>query len=169
MRFMQTTIEKIIYPGKSLARSGGKVILTDEGLPGETVEVTAIDEKKDYIKAVTSKILTPSAHRIEPKCSHYQVCSKYQTIAYDFQIKIKEDQLKEIFSRTLQAPTEIIFRPAENIWHYRNKIDFHIIRENDAPKNFNVGAPKSVKTGATKAVEGCTAHLAYHLPNIWRI
>jgi tRNA/tmRNA/rRNA uracil-C5-methylase (TrmA/RlmC/RlmD family) len=37
---MKITIEKIIYPGKSLGLSDGKIILTDEGIPGETVEVT---------------------------------------------------------------------------------------------------------------------------------
>lgn len=158
MRFMQTTIEKIIYPGKSLARHEGKVILTDEGLPGETVEVTVVEENKDYIEAVTSKILTPSAHRVEPRCGHYRVCSKYQTISYDFQIKIKEEQLKEIFSRSLQAMPPIIFRPSDNIWHYRNKIDFHIIRENGAPKNGDAGAPN--------AVEAAMPHLAYHLPGV---
>ena len=41
---MKEKIEKIIYPGKSLIRTE-KIILTDEGLPNETVEVEITKEK----------------------------------------------------------------------------------------------------------------------------
>ena len=34
-RSMKITIKKIVYPGRSLAEAGGKVVFTDEGLPGE--------------------------------------------------------------------------------------------------------------------------------------
>ena len=42
-------IEKIIYPGKSLGFSENKTILTNEGIPGEIVEVIPLEEKKNYI------------------------------------------------------------------------------------------------------------------------
>lgn len=132
---MEITIQKIIYPGKSLGTNGAKTILTDKGIPGEIVEITPIAEKKNYIEAKTVKIINPSPHRITPKCSHYKACSPYQDIDYKTQLIIKESQLKEIFP---DIPIKTI--PSAEIWGYRNKIKLNIIWEDKK------------------------AHLAYHIP-----
>ncbi len=122
---MKIKIEKIIYPGKSLGLSDNKTILTDEGIPGETVEVKPLEEKKNYTKAKTIKIITPSPNRTVPRCSHYQVCSPYQYIDYKTQVAIKESQLKEIFPNT-----PIIAIASPQIWGYRNKIKLTVIWKN---------------------------------------
>ncbi|MDO8602257.1 MAG: RsmD family RNA methyltransferase [Candidatus Omnitrophota bacterium] len=132
---MEITIQKIIYPGKSLGAHGAKTILTDKGIPGEIVEIAPVAEKKNYIEAKTVKIVSPSPHRIAPECSHYRACGAYQDIDYKTQLVIKESQLKEIFPG---IPIEVI--PSPEIWGYRNKIKLSIIRENKK------------------------AYLAYHIP-----
>jgi len=119
---MKITIQKIIYPGKSLGLSKDKTILTNEGLPGETVEVIPVQEKKNYIEAKTINIITPSPDRTAPRCSHYQTCSPYQYIDYKAQLAIKESQLKEIFPNTI-----ISSAPSSETWGYRNKIKLNII------------------------------------------
>ncbi|MBU1122330.1 MAG: 23S rRNA (uracil(1939)-C(5))-methyltransferase RlmD [Candidatus Omnitrophota bacterium] len=125
---MRVIIEKIIYPGKSLSRHNGKIILTDEGVPGEEVEIIPLKEKTNYIEAKTSKIIKPSRSRIQPHCSHYQVCSTYQYIDYPTQIKFKQDQLKEIMSHSLKINlTQIKFRESPQTFNYRNKITLSII------------------------------------------
>ncbi len=123
---MEITIQKIIYPGKSLGISGNKTILTNEGIPGEIVEAAALEEKKNYIEAKTIKIVVPSPDRVEPRCSHYKTCGPYQYIGYKTQLGIKESQLKEIFPNT---QIEVI--PSPEIWGYRNKIKLNIIRKNN--------------------------------------
>jgi 23S rRNA (uracil1939-C5)-methyltransferase len=128
---MQVTVEKIVYPGKSLATHDGRVIFTDEGLPGETVEVRTIKEKKNFIEAETIKILKASQRRVENRCLHYKACSPFQTISYPFQLDVKKSQLKEIFSRKFdladgESPDII---PSPNIWRYRNKIRLHVVRD----------------------------------------
>ena len=132
---MEITIKKIIYPGKSLGTSGAKTILTDRGLPGEIVEIAPAEEKKSYIEAITVKIISPSPHRIAPKCSHYKACSPYHDIYYKTQLDIKESQLKEIFP---DIPIKTI--PSPEIWEYRNKIKLNVIWKDKK------------------------AHLAYHIP-----
>ena len=119
---MEIKIEKIIYPGKSLGFSENKTILTNEGIPGEIVEVTPLEEKKNYIEAKTVRIITPSNARTTPRCSHYQACSPYQYIDYKTQLAIKESQLREIFPYA-----NIITTPSPEIWGYRNKIRLNII------------------------------------------
>lgn len=132
---MQIKIKKIVYPGKSLSQIEGKIIFTDEGLPGESVEVEPVKEKNNFIEAKTVNIISPSAHRIKPRCSHYKICAPYQYMDYDTQIKIKQAQLKEdFFAHQLKTDLPgLIFRPAPNIWNYRNKISFNIIWENNIP------------------------------------
>jgi len=119
---MEIKIQKIIYPGKSLGLSNNKTILTDEGIPGETVEITSLEEKKNYIEAETIKIIKPSPYRIAPKCDHYKICSPYQYIDYKTQLAIKESQLKEIF-----PDISISVIPSPEIWGYRNKIKLNVI------------------------------------------
>lgn len=131
---MRLTIEKIIYPGKSLARLGRKIVLTDKGLPGEIVEAVIVKEKKNYAEAKTSAVVTASPNRIQPRCDHYEACSLYQDMDYQLQTKIKQGQIEEIFSHHLKITRPpFIFRPSPNIWHYRNKIDLHIIWAGSKP------------------------------------
>src|SRR4030042_2113867 len=75
---MEITIDKVIYPGKSLARKDGLVVLCDEGLPGETLAVSISKKKKKYLECSVQKVITPSPRRVDPRCSHYRACAAYQ-------------------------------------------------------------------------------------------
>ncbi len=131
---MDITIEKIIYTGKSLARVNGKVILTDEGLPGEIVRIKPIKDKKTYIEAKTLEIIKKSAERTTPQCSHYKTCSPYQYIDYACQLKIKEAQLKETLARELKTDFgDITVKPSPSIWGYRNKIRLKVLWKDKRP------------------------------------
>lgn len=129
---MKINIEKIIYPGKSLGRKNNKVVLTDSGIAGETVNCSLLKEKKNYTQAKTSSILTPSIHRKTPRCKHFHICSGYQYIDYKQQLKIKEEQLLEILSDFKPQLTMNSIRASNVIWGYRNKLHLHIIKENDS-------------------------------------
>jgi len=132
---MQITIEKIVYPGKSMARVNEKVIFTDEGLPGETVEVYIVKNKKNYTQAKTSRVLEASSCRVSPKCSHYAACSSYQYIDYPFQLEIKQAQVKEMFLRGLGINLEgDIIKPSSLIWGYRNSAKLSVLWEKHTPK-----------------------------------
>jgi len=134
-------IEKIVFPGKSMALVEGKVVFCDEGLPGEEVEAEPIKEKKTYLEARTKKILKESPHRIPVRCPHYQVCSPYQYISYPFQLEIKKSQIKEIFLRSLRVELpDLLTRTSAKIWGCRNKVRLKLIKQNSA------------------------THLAYHQP-----
>lgn len=130
---MQIVIEKIVYPGKSLSLAEGKVIFTDEGLPGEVVEIEPLKEKKNYLQAKTIRILKESTHRVESRCPHYRACSPYQYIDYPFQVEIKKSQIMEIFSHDLGIELQNLRVTASpKVWGYRNKVHLHLLRENEA-------------------------------------
>lgn len=129
---MQVLIKKIVYPGRSLADKDGKVVFTDEGLPGEVVEVETLWEKASYIEARTVGIVEPSARRVEPRCGHFKACSPWQNMEYALQLEVKGGQVREIFSRELKIELDrIAVVPSPKIWGYRNRARFHVLRQDD--------------------------------------
>ncbi|MFH1791994.1 MAG: 23S rRNA (uracil(1939)-C(5))-methyltransferase RlmD [Candidatus Omnitrophota bacterium] len=154
---MRITIEKIVFTGKSLGRTDeGKVVLTDEGIPGEILEVSPVREKKNYIEAKTQCIIRASGARQAPRCGHYRTCAPYQYIDYDTQLEIKKSQaleaLKEFAGDTVG---KLAVRPSPKIWNYRNRLRLHIIR---GPKGAHFAYHKPGKTGSFEGIDGC--HLA---------
>ncbi len=130
---MNIRVEKIVYPGRSLAREGGKVIFTDEGLPGELVEAKLIRERPRYSEAATLRVLEPSPSRVSPRCPHYRACSPYQCIDYPLQVEIKTAQLREMLSHHLKYPADdLSVVPSDQVWSYRNKARLHLLRKGDA-------------------------------------
>lgn len=127
-------IVKIVYPGKSLGYFEGKAVFTDMGLPGEVVEIEPKKIKKNYLKGITTRVLQVSPKRQEPRCSHYRVCSPYQIMDYEFQLEVKQQQIKEIFSRQLRLePPSLEVIPSPVIWGYRNRAHFHLLWSKETP------------------------------------
>ena len=123
-----------------MAFHNNKIVFTDEGLPGESVEIKTLKEKNNYTEAETIKVVTASTKRTTPHCNHYKICSLYQYIDYNEQLAIKEKQIKEIFRRSLSIElNEFKINPSAKIWGYRNKLRLNVLWDK-------------------------TAHLAYHYP-----
>ena len=123
-------IEKIVYPGRRLALDEGKVVFTDRGLPGETVEVEVLRDRKTFAEARTTRIVEASAARVEPRCGHYLACSPYQDMEYGAQLAVKKAQVEEIFGRELKLELkDLSVTPSPEIWGYRNRIRLGIQRD----------------------------------------
>ena len=71
---MDVTIEKLIYGGEGLAHHEGATVFVPLVLPGEGVAVTAVEQKKKFVRARVQRILEPSAQRIAARCPHFGVC-----------------------------------------------------------------------------------------------
>jgi 23S rRNA (uracil1939-C5)-methyltransferase len=128
---MVIRIEKVVYPGRRLGLLMGKVIFTDRGLPGESVEVEILKDRRSYAEARTVRILAPSPARVEPRCGHYLACSPYQDMDYGLEIEIKRTQVMEILSRELKLRLpDFKLIPSPEVWGYRNKIGLRVLREN---------------------------------------
>jgi len=127
---MLIRIEKIVYPGRRLGLIEGKVVFTDRGLPGETVEAEIFKDRPSYAEARTIRIVEPSAARVEPRCGHYLACSPYQDMNYGLEAEVKRAQVAEILSRELRRPFgDLPMAPSPEIWGYRNKIGLRVLRE----------------------------------------
>jgi len=125
---MQVVIEKIVYPGRRMASREGKVIFTDEGLPGELVEVETLREKKNFSEGRTVRIIRESGRRVEARCGHYLACSSYQSMPYADQLELKKNQLGEILDGLVDfGKMGLELAPSPDVWHYRNKVRYHVI------------------------------------------
>jgi 23S rRNA (uracil1939-C5)-methyltransferase len=132
---IEVVIEKIVYPGKRLAYLGGKTIFADEGLPGETIEIRPVAERKTFIEAETIRIVKESPDRIRVRCSHYKACSPYQSMTYESELRIKAEQLHEIFAARIPALSgNITIVPSPEVWHSRNRVRLRLVWEGSRPR-----------------------------------
>lgn len=132
---MLLNIEKLIYGGDGLARlpagsSGkkdrgrGKAVFIPFVLAGEAVEAALTEEKPGFARAQATAIDEPSPHRVTPPCPHFGGCGgcQYQHAAYEHQLEIKRDILRENLRRIakLELQCEVELHPSPP-WNYRNR------------------------------------------------
>ena len=127
---MELTIEKLIYGGDGLGRlpadekGRGKAAFVPFTLPGEKVEAQVTDEKPGFVRASTTRLVEASPLRVEAACPYFQRCGgcHYQHAAYEEQLKIKEDILKENLRRLakMESVPEIKVHRSP-AWNYRNR------------------------------------------------
>lgn len=136
---MLLTIEKLLYGGDGLARlpvddisaaepvnnqGRGKAVFVPFVIDGEKIEASFTEQKTGFARAKVDAIVEPSPHRVQPHCPYFGQCGgcHYQHIAYDQQLEIKKDILRETLRRTakLEFPDDIVVH-ASPPWNYRNR------------------------------------------------
>ena len=68
---MELSVGDLVAGGDAIARlPSGKVVFVEGALPGETVEVELTNARKDYSRAVVTRVIDASDDRVEPPCRH---------------------------------------------------------------------------------------------------
>lgn len=122
---MQIKVEKVVYPGKSLGRGADGIAVFAEGaLPGETIEVEIIKNKKTFKEARFVSVIEPSPQRIMPRCLSCGQCGgcSFQHTSYENQIALKKAYTNELLLPAGISVSSIIKSPEQ--WGYRNKMEF---------------------------------------------
>ena len=119
-------------------RGEGWVVMVPFTLPGEKVKVRVYRNHKNYSEADLLQVLTPSPHRIDPRCPLFGRCGgcQYQHLSYPEQLKWKRQQVEEVLK--FMAGVEFTVAPviaSPKEFGYRSKITphFHAGRENGGP------------------------------------
>jgi 23S rRNA (uracil1939-C5)-methyltransferase len=139
---LEVTIEKLVYGGEGLARTGEGILLVSGVLPGESVRVEPETAKRGVRRARVLEITKPSPFRISPPCPFFNDCGgcQHQQISYQQQLEWKKAILQECFERIaklkLAVPIEAI---SAEPWEYRNRIRLHAQKN---PAGFNLGFAK---------------------------
>ena len=124
-------IEKWAGEGVSLAHDeDNKVIFVRYAIPGELIRVKIYKESKDYAIAEPLEIMEASDLRIQPECPLFGLCGgcDFQMLKYEEQIKIKEEQVLEVFNRighlNIEKISGVIKSPRP--FNYRNTTTFKV-------------------------------------------
>lgn len=120
---------KYVFGGSCIARGRtGKTLFVPFALPEETLDVEIVQEKKDYYEGRILDVLSPSPHRVIPRCKYFSLCGgcDLQMIKNEEQHHLREMSAKELMMRShliLDFPIEFI---AGSDWQYRNRFQFHM-------------------------------------------
>src|SRR6478736_7916891 len=114
--------------GRVTVGEGKWVVMVPFTLPGEKVRVRVYRNHKNYSEADLLAVLTPSPHRIDPRCPLFGRCGgcQYQHLTYAEQLKWKRQQVEELLKYMAGvefAVNPVIGSPRE--FGYRSKITPH--------------------------------------------
>lgn len=70
----KVTIQNITLKGEGVARIDGKVVFVPGALPGETVTINPVVDKKSFMRAELVSVDEPADDRIDAKCVHDHEC-----------------------------------------------------------------------------------------------
>ena len=125
------TPTSLVYGGEAMGRlPDGRAVFVPYTLPGETVSVRLVEQKRGYARGELLEVLTPSQARIEPLCTHFGVCGgcHYQHMCYEDQLVTKTHILCEQLERIgglVDPPVEpAVSSPNQTL--YRNHVQFHL-------------------------------------------
>jgi 23S rRNA (uracil1939-C5)-methyltransferase len=103
MTTLTLKLTDMAHGGYALGRDeGGRPIFVPYAIPGETVTVTTISEKRSFAHARLDQLQEPSPDRVLPRCQHFGRCGgcHLQHVAYERQLQLKQevvvDQLQRI-------------------------------------------------------------------------
>jgi len=154
---LKTRIESIAAGGAGLARVGGKPVFIKGGIPGERLVISISKDHRSWAEAETLEILEVSPDRVKPVCGVYGICGgcNLQHLDYKTQLAAKTAILKDAFVRIGGiCPPEPVLIPSEP-WEYRNRMQFHAIRESGKNSAGVLWGLKSEKSADLVAVPDC--------------
>ena len=67
-------IDGLSHDGRGIARHHGQTLFIDGALPGETVRVQVLEDKRRFMNARVKEVLSASSERCEPACRHFHRC-----------------------------------------------------------------------------------------------
>jgi 23S rRNA (uracil1939-C5)-methyltransferase len=122
----QVQITKLVHGGQGLGTMvDGRKVFVWNALPGETVGIRVIKQKRSYVEAIAESIIVPSSERVEPKEANYLATSPWQIMTIEAENKYKKMIVMELFAHehvAIPEPANTIFVGDE--YGYRNKMEY---------------------------------------------
>jgi 23S rRNA (uracil1939-C5)-methyltransferase len=153
---LELTIDRLAYGGNGVARLDGFVVFVRRGLPGDTVRARVTKVQRRHAEALATEVLQPSPLRVAAPCRHYPACGgcRFQDLAYEAQVEAKQAQVADALRRIggmSEPPLEEIL-PAEEIFNYRNKLEYSFTQLEDGP---TLGFHKAGRWDEVLEIEEC--------------
>ncbi|MBR2526066.1 23S rRNA (uracil(1939)-C(5))-methyltransferase RlmD [bacterium] len=123
------TVEKLSNLGFGITKIDGMVVFIENACPEDKLLIRIKKVNKNFANAEIKEIITPSSHRIEPFCPMQKVCGacQLQFIDYDYQLKIKQEIVKDTMRTIGNINIDIPLPVASpEIKEYRCKVQYPI-------------------------------------------
>jgi 23S rRNA (uracil1939-C5)-methyltransferase len=130
---LQLEIEKLSFGGDGIARKDGLVYFIPFSAPGDILEVSVIEKKKNFARAEIKSVLRPGPSRIQAPCAYFESCGgcNWQHISYEEQLKQKQNIIQEQLGKILDIKTQILpIVASPNPLRYRNRIQLKFDGQN---------------------------------------
>ena len=135
------TIERVEFPNKGIVFSDNQKIIVKNGIPGQKVRFRINKQRGGRFEGCLLEVTERSPLETrEPVCSAFPACGgcMYQTMSYDAQLEMKEEQVRTVLSAALLEGGQVLHTdegaiadlPWEGIYRsprefgYRNKMEF---------------------------------------------
>ncbi|HEY6016552.1 MAG TPA: 23S rRNA (uracil(1939)-C(5))-methyltransferase RlmD [Gaiellaceae bacterium] len=153
---LELDVDSLAYGGNGVARHEGFVVFVRRGLPGDRVRARVTKVKRGFAEALATEVVAAGPNRVDAPCAHYPACGgcRFQDLAYDVQVEAKASQVREALRRIggiAEPPLEPIV-PAEEVFHYRNKMEYSFTQTPSGP---SLGLHKAGRWDEVLEVEQC--------------
>jgi 23S rRNA (uracil1939-C5)-methyltransferase len=153
---LELTIDSLAYGGNGVARLNGFVVFVRRGLPGDRVRARVTKVQQRHAEALATEVLSPGPARVEAPCAHYPACGgcRFQDLSYAVQVESKAGQVADALRRIggiSEPPLEAIV-PADDVFHYRNKLEYSFTQLEDGP---TLGFHKAGRWDEVLEIEKC--------------
>lgn len=121
-------VEKIDFPSKGILTVEGEKVVVKHAIPGQKIRFMINKKRKGKCEARLLEVLDRAPIEIsDGVCEHFGICGGcvYQSLPYEQQLKIKEQQVKDLIDSVVQSEYE--FQPIKGSPisdGYRNKMEF---------------------------------------------
>ncbi len=142
---VELTITALSHAGEGIGRVAGRAVFVPFALPGETVRVEIVEEKKNFARAHLREIVSAAPERVTPPCPYHfsleaaaragTACGgcQLQHLAYAAQLEFKRRVVTEHFARIggLADPPVRAMRPSPAPFNYRNHVQLALTPEGE--------------------------------------
>lgn len=130
---MEIQISGLGASGEGVGKLDNYTIFVEGALPGETVNIDLVTQKKTYGKGKLLEVITPSPNRVQPPCPVFGRCGgcQLQHLGYSSQLDVKRQKVIDALERIGQLKGVAVSpcQPSPLEYHYRNKIQLPVVGE----------------------------------------
>lgn len=126
-------VEQLGLNGDGLCRINNYVVFVPGTLPDEEVEVEIVSAGRKNGRGILKSVVTPSEHRVDPRCQHFGDCGgcQMQHLDYQQQLQFKTETILARLQHSLEQedlPVETCLGPSDP-WGHRNRIALQVTEE----------------------------------------
>lgn len=124
---MKVEITRLNHNGEGVGRINNKIIFIPKTLPEDIVEVTPVEDHKNFIRGNATKFYQKSNIRVPSNCSHSDECGGCQLLElpYQEQLKYKKEKVIDILKKYANIDINPTIKESKQ-YHYRNKITLQV-------------------------------------------